>query len=264
MEMTNEDILAEIKKDHIKRLLEKNERPDGRKEDEYRPITLQKNIFENAEGSALASIGKTQVLAGIKFGIAPPFADKPNEGIFSTSAEFTPIGSFMFEPGPPSPEAIELARVVDRGIRSSETFDLKSFFIEEGKVLALYLDLYVLDHDGNLFDAALLAGMAALSSTRLPKIENGEIIVGEYSSNLEIKEKVVSCTFAKFGKHILLDPSLDEERGMECRLTISTIPGFVCSMQKGGWGSFSKDEVLMLIDLAFKKGDELRNILNKG
>ncbi len=197
----------------------------------------------------------------MKFGIAAPFADKPKDGVFSTGAEFTPLGSFMFEPGPPSPQAIELARVVDRGIRSSETFDLKSFFIEEGKALAMYLDLYILDHDGNLFDAATLAGMAALSDTKMPKVEEGKIIPGEYAGKLPLNGKVVSCTFAKFGSNLLLDPSLDEERGMDTRLTISTLPGIVCAMQKGGWGSFSRDEVLELTDMAFKKGDELRKLI---
>ncbi|HQT45040.1 MAG TPA: RNA-binding protein, partial [Candidatus Micrarchaeota archaeon] len=120
------EILNELKRDTIMRMLAEGKRADGRKLDEFRTVRIQKNVLPNAEGSALCQIGKTQVIAGLKFDVATPYADRPDEGVFSTGAELVPLGSHMFEPGPPNEDAIELARVVDRGIRSSETIDLKS------------------------------------------------------------------------------------------------------------------------------------------
>ncbi|MEM4554572.1 MAG: exosome complex protein Rrp42 [Candidatus Anstonellaceae archaeon] len=257
------EIIDEIKRDMLFSFLSRGRRADGRGMLDWRKIVVQPSPLQNAEGSALVAIGKTQVIVGIKFDIAAPFPDKPDEGILSTSADLLPLASSMFEAGPPSDESIELARVVDRGIRSANAIDLKSFFIEEGKVLALYIDISVLDHDGNMFDASALAAMQALLCTRMPKVEDGKIIRGEYAGKLSIKEKVVSCTFGKLGDKVFIDPSLDEERGMDCRLTLATTSTHICAGQKGGWGALSYKDLVELSDIAFKKGNELRAMLSE-
>ncbi|MCX8194851.1 MAG: exosome complex protein Rrp42 [Candidatus Micrarchaeota archaeon] len=255
------EFINEIKRDVLSSVLKTGRRADNRGRYDYRKIVIQPEILQNAEGSALAAIGKSQVMAGVKFDVAAPFPDRPTEGVLSTSADLLPLASDLFEAGPPGDDAIELARVVDRGIRSSGTIDLNSFYLEEGKVLALYLDIYVLDHDGNLIDASALAAMSALLSTRMPKVEDGKIIRGEYAGKLQLKEKVVSCTFGKIGEQTFLDPSLDEEKGMDCRLTLSTTSTHLCAAQKGGWGSFSERDIMELLDISFEKGKELRAML---
>ena len=255
------EILNELKRDTIMRMLAEGKRADGRKLDEFRTVRIQKNVLPNAEGSALCQIGKTQVIAGLKFDVATPYADRPDEGVFSTGAELVPLGSHMFEPGPPNEDAIELARVVDRGIRSSETIDLKSFAINDEKVLALYLDLWVIDYGGNLIDTAALAAMASLLQTKMPKVEDAKIIRSEDVGNLKIGEKVVACSFSKFGTHYLLDPALDEDLGMDGKVTISTTSKHVCAVQKSGWASTNEKDVSDLVDLAFERGNQLRSLL---
>jgi len=253
--------LNEIKRDTLGALLEQGKRPDGRGMHDYRKINLQPGILQNPEGSAIASIGKSQVMAGIKFDVAKPFPDRPTEGVLSTSADLLPLASHLFETGPPSDESIELARVVDRGIRSANIIDLNSFYIEEEKVLALYIDLFILDHDGNLIDTAALAAMSALLSARMPKVENGKIIRGEFTGKLPVKEKVVTCTFGKLGSKSFLDPSLDEEKGMDCRLTLATTPKHLCAAQKGGWRTVTEKDLMELLDISLDKGNELRSLL---
>jgi exosome complex component RRP42 len=253
--------LNEIKRDTLSALLSQGKRSDGRAMYDYRRINVQPGISQNAEGSSLVSIGKSQVMAGIKFDVAKPFADRPAEGVLSTSADLLPLASHLFETGPPSDESIELARVVDRGIRSANIIDLGSFFIEEEKVLALYIDLYILDHDGNLIDAAALAAMSALLSARMPKIEEGKIIRGEFTGRLPVKEKVVTCTFGKLGDKSFLDPSLDEEKGMDCRLTLATTPTHLCAAQKGGWGTITEKDLMGMLDISMEKGKQLRAML---
>jgi len=254
-------ILDELKKSELLSLIAEGKRKDGRKFDEYRKITVEKGVIQNAEGSALAKIGKTQVLCGVKFGVSIPYPDSPKEGTMMVMAELLPSASHLFEPGPPGEESIELARVVDRGIRSAEIMDFSSFFIEEGKVLSVFIDLYVLDHDGDLIDASALASMAALLDAKMPLIEEGAIVRGKSAGPLPLKEKVVTCTFAKVGDHFLLDTTLDEEAGVEGRFSIATTPTHVCGIQKGGSGAFSKKNILELVDLSFKKGEELRALL---
>lgn len=180
------DILDEIKKDYVIDLMKNGKRPDDRGFLDYRPCTVEKGIFESAEGSARVKLGKTQVVAGVKIDVGTPFKDRPDEGVLSTTAELLPLASPTFEPGPPDENAIELARIVDRGIRSSNSVDLNSLFIEKDKVLMVFVDIYVLDHDGNLIDASALAAMAALLNAKLPKYEDGKLIRTERNENLKI------------------------------------------------------------------------------
>jgi len=256
------EILDEIKKDYVIDLMKKNKRPDDRGFFDYRQCTVEKGIFNSAEGSARVKLGKTQVVAGVKMDIGTPFKDRPEEGVLSTTAELLPLASPTFEPGPPDAGAIELARIVDRGIRSSNAIDLASLFIEKDRVWMVFVDIYVLDHDGNLIDAAALAAMAALLNAKSPKLEGGQIIRTERTESLNVGQKVVACTFSKIDSHIVLDPGLDEEKAMSARLTIATTPEYLCAMQKGGRGAFTKDEVINLVDVSFEKGNELRKLLD--
>ncbi len=258
-----EELHKEIKKNYIMTLLEKKERVDGRAFTDYREISVQPGVVETAEGSALARIGKTQIIAGIKFEIVEPFASDPELGVLITNGELLPMASESFEPGPPSETSIEFSRVVDRGIRHSEILPLDKFFIEDGKVLALFLDLYVLDYSGNLIDTGALAAMAALLNTKVPKVEDGKIIREETTGYLELKSSpVLVTTFAKLGNYAVVDPSLEEEIASDSTLSIGTIDDYMVSAQKSGVGTFSRDEVLSLIDTAFEKRKDLLKYLN--
>ena len=166
------DIVPEITRRSITRLINDGKRADGRAFDERRDIFIEPNVIDKAEGSARVRLGDTQVIVGVKPTIGEPFGDTPNLGVLMTNCELLPMAAPGFEPGPPSPESIELARVVDRGIRESELVDLEKLCIEEGKkVWMLFIDLHVIDYDGNLFDASNLAVMAALMNTKLPVAE---------------------------------------------------------------------------------------------
>ncbi len=259
-EETKDVIMASIRRDIMGNTLSKGIRFDGRKFDEYRPIEIQKGVIKTAEGSAVARIGGTQVLACVKFDVVKPFSDRPTEGVLVTNAELLPTASPGFEPGPPSAESIEMARVVDRAIRSAECIDLSSFFIEQDKVLGIYIDIYVMDHAGNYTDAATAAATAALTDAKFPKIENGAIVRGEYTGMLNPSKLPVTTTMVKVGQNWLVDPSRDEERVLETVLTIGTTEQHVCAMQKGR-GALSKQELSDAMDIAFKRGDDIRKII---
>jgi len=253
--MVKESILKRIRKDFLMEILESGERSDGRSFHDYRDISVTTNVIDSAEGSALAQIGKTKVLAGVKLAVMDPFEDRPKEGVLIMGAELLPLANPTFEPGPPDERSIEFGRVVDRGIRSAEIIDMESLFIEEGKVLGIFVDLYVLDYDGNLFDTGTLAAVAALKNTRMPRIENGALVRGDYTGNLPLKGYPVSSTFVKVGNSILVDPELYEEGAADARLTIATCGENIVAMQKGGSGGFKKEEVLNLINVSFEKRD---------
>ena len=249
-------IMSQMRKDVLLGTLAKGTRYDNRAFDEFRTIEVQKNVLDTAEGSALVSIGPTKVLASVKFDIATPFPDRPREGVLISNAELLCTASPSFESGPPDENSIEFARIVDRAVRSAECVDLKSFFVAEGKVISLFLDLYVLDHGGNFIDAGTLAASAALSCAKMPKVEDNKIIRGEYTGMLNPNALPVSTTFVKIGNHWLLDPTRDEELSMDTIITVATTGSHVCTIQKGK-GSLTKEELMNNVDISFSKWKEV-------
>ncbi len=259
-----DDIIVDIKRDYILSLLSQGKRQDDRGFDDYRPITLETGAADKADGSALVKIGSTQVMVGVKMKIGEPFSDMPASGVLMTNTELIPLASPSFEKGPPGENSVELSRVVDRGIRESQCIDLSKLCITEGeKVWMVFVDIHVLDYDGNLFDASSLGSIAALLDTRIPKVEDGRVIYGELTKEkLPVMDKPVETTYAKIGNSIILDPCLEEELVMDSRLTVATTEkGEICAMQKGGSGTFTRDEILDIVSKSRKKCKELRKYL---
>ncbi|PIO06154.1 RNA-binding protein [Candidatus Micrarchaeota archaeon CG08_land_8_20_14_0_20_59_11] len=257
-------ILDEVKEAYVRDLLAKGSRADGRQLLQYRKVKVTKGAYPNAEGSALAEIGDTKVAAGVKFDAAIPFPDRPQEGVFMVNSEFPILAHPAFEPGPPNENSIELARVVDRGIRSAEVIDLKSLVLEEGKVLGIFVDLYVLDHSGNLIDCAALAAMAALADAKVPKYdaETKKLLRDQPVGALPIAHKIVTCSFEKIGSKILADGTDEEEIASDGRYTIATADSkTICATQKSGAAGFTRQEIVKMMDIALEKGEELRKLI---
>ena len=259
--MRSEDIVGVLEKNYLANVLEKGIRVDERDFWERRPVEIIPNVINKAEGSAMVKWGETVVLAGVKAQLGTPFPDTPNDGVITVNAEISPISSPSHESGPPGPQAIELARVVDRGIRESKVIpmnDPKICVIPGKKVWILFVDIYILDDGGNLIDASAIATMAALANTQLKKV-----VIDEDLEDVELLEEteflprngvVTSLTFAKFKDKILYDTNLLEDRGKDARFSVAiTDKGLICSMQKGESGVFYENEIQLMLD----KGSEL-------
>ncbi len=259
----SEEVTAEILQTHILDLAAEGRRLDGRGPDDYRPVTIDPGFVTTADGSALVNLGQTKVLAGIKLEPGKPFPDTPNAGVRTTNAELIPLSSPTFEPGPPQPGAIEVSRVVDRAIRAAETIDLTKLCVTPGeKTWVCYVDVHVLGHDGNLIDASLLAAVSALSSATVPA-KRFEVADADYP--LEVLHRPIESTFVRLGDTIVVDPTFDEERAAQGRLTVATDEsGRIVAMQKGLVGAFSPDDVKSVVRRAFVHGDRLRAQIRGG
>jgi len=260
------EVVAKIKQKQMAKLLEKEKRLDGRELTEYREIKLEQGIIERAEGSARVRIGKTEVVVGTKVELGEPFTDTPNEGVLTVNAELVPFASPNYEAGPPDENSIELARIVDRGIRESKMIDTEKLCIDPGKkVFVVFVDVYVLNQAGNLIDASALAAVAALLNTKMPnyEFEDGEVKLKSGSSQLPIKQHPVTVTCAKIGDKLIIDPQLDEEQVMDARLSMAIDDDDeICAIQKGGSGYFTPEQVVEFAKLAVKKAKEMRKNLD--
>jgi len=254
-------------KSQILNSLEQGLRFDGRKPAEWRKIEVEYGISKNAEGSARVRFGGTEVLAGIKLSIAAPYSDTPGEGALMVEAELTPMSNPAFETGPPDIQAIELARVIDRGIRESRTIDMKKLCIKEGeKCWMVSVDIVTINDEGNLIDAAGLAALAALKDAKFPKLADDKIEYREKTKTpLPLLKEPIPVTVIKIGDKLIVDPTTEEEKVVEARLTVtSSEKGRINSLQKGGEGTISSEVLSAMIDLALEKAKEIRKHLEKG
>mgnify|MGYP001024854653 CR=1 FL=1 len=255
-------MVSRIRQKQIAQLIASGNRLDGRGLTDYREIKMEPGIIEKAEGSALVYIGKTEVLTGVKIETGEPFSDRPNEGVLTVNSEFVPLASPEFEAGPPGEESIELARVVDRGIRESKAIELEKMCILPGKkVFVVFVDVYVLNHDGNLIDTAALAALAALLNTKMfnYEVKDDEVKILPGFTHLPVVNHPISVTFAEINGKLVVDPGLDEEEVMDARLTVTFEKnGKVCAMQKSGRGTFTNEQILEAVKIGQQKAEEIR------
>lgn len=256
---------SKVRQRRVAQLISGGKRLDGRELTDYREVKVESGFIERAEGSARVRLGKTEVLVGVKIGTGTPFPDTPNEGVLTVSAELVPLASPSFEPGPPDENSIELARVVDRGIRESKAIAVEELCIEPGKkVFIIFVDVYVLNHDGNLIDASSLAALAALLNTKMfnYEIKDGEVKIKPGYKPLSIRNYPIAVTVAKINDKLVVDPWLEEEQVMDARLTMTIEKdGNICAIQKGGYGYFTPDQVIEVSKIVRQKAEEQRKLV---
>ena len=259
--MSRHGIVPRIKRRKIQEAISSGKRVDGRELKDLREISVKIGILDKAEGSAEVRLGDTWVMAGVKISIGAPFEDTPDKGVLICNAEFVPIASPLFEPGPPNESSIELARVVDRGLRSAEVFDFSKLSLISGeKVYIIYLDLYILNHGGNLIDASAIAAIAALRNTIKPvyEVNEGKIVLTDKKEPLDVRKVTVAVTIVKIGDGLLVDPTADEEEVMDTRLTLSIDEeSNICAVQKSGSEGLTKNEIKEALELALERAGEI-------
>jgi len=261
--MTQKSFVVEtIKRNQLVDALSKGKRLDGRGLNEARKLEIKTHVIAKANGSAMVTLGNTQVLAGVKIDKGTPFPDTPDKGLLIVGAEVLPMAAAYLEAGPPDESAIELARVVDRGVRESEMIDVSSLVIKAGKwVYSVFCDVNILNADGNLFDATSYAVVAALLTAKMPKfVLEGDVVkdTGERVP-LPVSKIPISVTIANINNTLVLDPTEEEEAVMDARITLDTEDGGnLCAGQKGEPGTFTPEQILTAAEWSIARGKQVR------
>lgn len=255
--------------DRIAQYMKEGKRFDGRGVGDFREISVETGVSKKAEGSARVKIGKTEVIVGIKMDVGEPYPDSPEEGNLMVTSELLPLSSPRFESGPPKFPAIELGRLVDRGIREGKFIDFKKLCIKKGeKVWTVFIDIYSINDDGNLLDAASIGALVALKTAKVPKYDEkeGQVVYGELTDQSVpvSKEIPIVTTVHRIGDSIFVDPTIEEDDISEARVTIGgSCDGKVFSMQKGNSGDFSIEEMHKVLDLSEKVRKDVFSKIDK-
>ncbi|KIY46046.1 hypothetical protein FISHEDRAFT_48109 [Fistulina hepatica ATCC 64428] len=251
MEETEEDALrASVfqrlrPRAYLERFVAESIRPDGREFDTWRDVSVNVGSVSTANGSSLVRIGNTTVVCGVKAEIAEPDLDSPKDGFLVPNVDLPAICSPKFKPGPPTDEAQVLSERLNSTLTLSNILPLSSLCIQEGKaVWALYVDATCINHDGNAFDAALIAMVAALRNTKLPKpryYEDTKQTICSRSETMPLllgSSLPLSMTFGIFNnQHILADPTAFEEPLLDTTVCITmSATGRLISVNQSGLG----------------------------
>jgi exosome complex component RRP45 len=173
--------------------------------------------------------------------------------------------------GRPSETAVELERLIQRGLIQTKAVETESLCIVGGsKVWSVRCDLIVLDHGGNLGDACMIAAVAALSHFRRPDVTvtGKNITVHPKSARepvpLSLHHVPLSVTFAFMdnGVNFVVDPSLKEELVFNGKMTLTlTVQGDLCTINKSGSPAMSPELLLQCTQIAAVKVSELHTVL---
>lgn len=80
-------------------------------------MILKSYLICREDGSSEVQLGQTHIMSFVTSQLVQPYRDRPNEGTLSVFTEFSPMADPSFEAGRPSESAVELGRIIDRGLR---------------------------------------------------------------------------------------------------------------------------------------------------
>nr|OQO20824.1 hypothetical protein B0A51_14820 [Rachicladosporium sp. CCFEE 5018] len=286
-------------------------RPSGRTLTQFREPQITTGSLTYSHGSAVVRLGDTTVVCSVQGEIlkasdipSPPGESADNEDLLETlgllvpNVELSTGCSSAHLPGnPPSTLAQSLSWRVRTLLYGSEVVnpeDLQIMFtapkideendapVPEVKAYwTLYLDIMFISLDGNPFDAAWLAVMAALRTTTLPKASwdaDSEAVVcspalDDYS-RLTLQATPVTATFAVFStatslkqrseaeSWVIADPDTSEED--VCREAVTVIAdgsNEVLGIEKAGGRVVGKKSVQECVELTLGRWKEVNAML---
>ncbi|EMC99031.1 hypothetical protein BAUCODRAFT_146018 [Baudoinia panamericana UAMH 10762] len=250
-------------RDFLLSALRQNVRLDGRPLDAYRPISLAFPTHPDVYGQAEVRIGKTRVLCNVSCEVVTPYPDRKFDGVFTISCELGPMASPAFEVGRPDQTEMLISRILEKTIRRSGALDTESLCIVAGqKCFHVRADIHVLDHDGNLLDAACIALMAALLHFRRPDFE----VHGEDVTVFSVRERepvkltvqhhpfCITTSYYDSGQIMLTDATLLEEQCREGEVIVSMNRfGEVCQVAKYGGAAVDGLSMLTCVNSALDK-----------
>jgi len=219
-------------KTYLERFLQEHVRPDGRDFLEFRDCSINVGSISTADGSSLVRLGDTTVVCGVKAEIAEPDLDAPEDGFLVPNLDLPPLCSPKYKPGPPSDDAQVISSRLNETLILSNVLPTRSLCIRPGKfVWVLYVDATCVNYNGNVFDATLLAMVAALKNVRLPKAvyheETNHVTCSrKHCEQLSLSGTPLASTFGVFNaSHLLADPTAFEEPLLETTVSIITDSG---------------------------------------
>lgn len=253
--------------------VQQNIRNDGRACLDYRPISIEcSEEIPQAYGSGRITLckdmeqgdGLSDVLVVIKGEVVSPNTDKTGEGFvdISVNCSSSLYGDASDRRNKCEETTTELTCALSRMISSS--FDFESLLIMKGRFCwRLFIDVLILEDDGNLLDLTTHATWVALNKTKLPRLKAVAAQAGfkddffldsnptPSTSLKNIDQLPIIVTFSSIGNKFVIDTTAHEEKSRSGYVSIGVnIKGDICGVFQDGEVTCSSFQLSTLMNHA--------------
>ncbi|VBB27785.1 unnamed protein product [Acanthocheilonema viteae] len=278
--------LSEAEKVFIIHGAQEGLRADGRSPYDYRPVIVQTGVLATTNGSARVRIGSTDLLIGVKAELinVENIALHRNRLNFfvDCSANATPL--FAGRGG--EEFAGELSAALDAAYDNNYVLpDLKKLILSPMHAWKLYVDIVLLQCDGNVIDAAALGVKAALKDTEISQVIVRPADEGKYTIDLpddntiwklDVSRVPLFVSVNRLGSAKIVDNSLAEEACTRASVWIAAAPQFgnnqyvvkrdgciITFMKQCGGGTLEMDSLEEMISIGLKTVRQLHEALDR-
>lgn len=221
-------------------------RPDLRLAHHLRPLSFDVGIAPYAGGSVLVSLGHTRVICAASFEKkVPSWITQQGLAQGWLTAEYTMLPYSTLERKPRNTKgtvdgrSVEIQRLIGRALRS--VLDLKKI-----PGYTLHIDCDVLQADGSTRVAAINGAYVAA------QLAVKKLLQAKTFNHNPFKEAIAALSLGIVQDHILLDLCYleDKEADMDCNIILTASSQLVELQASGEEATFSKEQILDIIDLA--------------
>ncbi|KOR35966.1 MULTISPECIES: ribonuclease PH [Planktothricoides] len=226
------------------------QRPDGRKADQLRPISFEKDFTRFAAASVLTRCGDTQVLCNVSIepGV-PKFLFGQGKGWLTAEYRMLPGATlqrqrreFMQLSG----RTQEIQRLIGRSLRSCLDFQVLG-------ERTITVDADVLQADAGTRTTAITGGFVALSLAMQKLVEKGEL------ARSPIINQVAAVSVGLLDGEAFLDLNYPEDvaADIDCNVVMTGDLNLIEIQGTAEAGSFSRGQLNQILDVAEKGMKEL-------
>ena len=223
---------------------------NGRTNSAMRPVVLERGVVRQAEGSCLCSFGNTRVLCAVSVeeGV-PGWRKGSGEGWITSEYAMLPRATRTRTPRERSQlggRTQEIQRLIGRSVRAM----LDDFRFGE---VTLRVDCDVIDADGGTRTAAITGAAVAVVDAFDWLVGRGKLAASP------VKRRVAAVSVGVVDGVPCLDLDYDEDvrAAVDMNVVMSSEGRFVEVQGTGEHGTFARDQMNALVDLATKGIKEL-------
>jgi ribonuclease PH len=220
-------------------------RTDQRANDALREVTIVPNYIQNAEGSALISVGRTRVICTASVeDTVPQFLRGHGKGWITSEYAMLPRATLTRTPrevtrGRPSGRTHEIQRLIGRSLRS---------VVELARLgeRTIYIDCDVIEADGGTRTASITGATVALA-VALKRLSDEKRL-----ETSPLREMVAATSVGLIHGEALLDLDYSEDSAAEVDMNVVMTGGgrFVEVQATAEGRPFEKDQLSQLLMLA--------------
>lgn len=221
------------------------QRPDGRRFDELRPVTIKREFTKYAEGSVLIEMGDTKVIctASVENKV-PAWLKDEKKGWVTAEYSMLPRSTEVRKTresvrGKVGGRTQEIQRLIGRSLRAVTDLEI----LGERTVI---LDCDVIQADGGTRTASITGAFVALADALGKLVAAGEL------EKMPLKDFVAAISVGKVREQLLLDLCYAEDflAEVDMNIVMTGAGNFVEIQGTGEEASFNRAEVDRMLDLA--------------